>query len=170
MELKARNSIMIFIQKRKSEYGQSMVELAASMVFLVMLLSLVIDVGWAYYTMTTLRDTVQEAAAYGAICPLASDNTTANTVLIRERFRLSVTAPIDMNDIDPNDVVITFTNAAGNTVTKPVMGGGVRVEATIHHQIMTPFLGAIIGTQTYPLTVNVTNTVMRKAWMKQCDF
>jgi Flp pilus assembly protein TadG len=153
----------------KSERGQSMVEMAGSLVFLVMLLSVVIDVGWAFYTLTTLRDTVQEASAYGAICPVGKDNVTANTALIIERFQLSVTAPIDMRLIDSKDIVVTFFDATGAEVVNPVMGGSVRVQVTMQHEILVPFLGSIIGTQHYPLTVAVNNTVMRSKWLDQCD-
>jgi Flp pilus assembly protein TadG len=154
----------------KSERGQSMVEMAGSLLFLAMLLSVVIDVGWAFYTLTTLRDTVQEASAYGAICPFDKDNVSPNTALITERFRLSVTAPIDMRLIDPADIIITFTDAGGTVVTTPVMGGSVRVQVTMQHEILVPFLGSIIGSQHYPLTVAVTNTVMRSKWLDQCDY
>jgi Flp pilus assembly protein TadG len=154
---------------RKSERGQSLVEMAGSLLFLLLLASVVIDVGWAFYTLTTLRDTVQEASSYAAICPFESDNTTANTELIKERFKLSASAPIDMNQISDSDISVVFFDPGGSAISTPVMGGSVRVRVTMQHEIMVPFLGAIIGTQTYPLTVDVTNTVMRSKYFKQCD-
>ncbi len=55
--------------RRKSERGQAFVELALSMVFLLTLLSAVVDLGWAFYTLIALRDMAQEGAAYGSLYP-----------------------------------------------------------------------------------------------------
>ena len=153
----------------KSERGQSFTELAISLVFLLTLLSAVIDIGWAFYTMIALRDAAQEAAAYGAICPFASDSVTPNTNLIRQRLMVSVTDPIDLRDLDPADILISFTNKSGTAVSTPVMEGNVVVSATIHHTILTPFVGTFIGTQEYPITVTVADTVMRSKWLQQCQ-
>jgi Flp pilus assembly protein TadG len=160
------------LRHKKGERGQGFMELAISLVFLLILVSVVIDLGWAFYTMISLRDAVQEAAAYGAMCPMRSDNITQNSALIRQRLRLSATTPLDMNDIDPANVSVVFTNAAGTQLSStatPIMGGSVVITATIQHEIMTPFLGAIIGRQNYPLTVTASNTVMRSKWMQPCD-
>src|SRR5574338_1021868 len=112
---------------RRSEKGQSFVELAMTLVFLLVLLSATVDLGWAFYTMITLRDAVQEAAAYGSICAFNEDSDGPNTDLIEQRLLLSVTEPIDMADVE--EVEISFINKAGVEVVKPVMGGSVVVRA-----------------------------------------
>lgn len=160
------------VRDRKKQRGQAFIELALTLMFLLLLVSVVIDLGWAFYTMISLRDAVQEAASYGAMCPMQSDNATQNTALIRQRLRLSATTPLDMDDIDPSNVTVVFTHPSGTVLgpsATPIMGGSVVITATIDHQIMTPFLGAIIGRQNYPLTVSVSNTVMRSKWMQPCD-
>ena len=154
--------------RRRSEKGQSFIELAMTILFLLTLLSAVVDLGWAFYTMITLRDAVQEAAAYGAICALNKANNGPNNTLIEQRLLLSVTEPIDMADVE--EVEITFLDQAGAEVTVPEMGGSVVVRATVLHNIVTPFVGAFIGRQNYPLTVEVADTVMRNKWLNQCDY
>ncbi len=138
------------VRGQKSERGQSFMELAISIVFLLVLLSAVIDLGWAFYTMTALRDTAQEAASYGIMCP--------NEDLIKQRLRLSATAPIRMEDIDSGDVLVTSVPVGSSAAWKK--GSIVRVEVTINHTIMVPFLGSVIGRTTYPLKVDVSDTIM----------
>lgn len=147
----------MFVRNRSSrgERGQGFMELAISLVFLLVLLSAVIDLGWAFYTMIALRDAAQEAASFGAMCP-------TNTGLIRERLRLSASTPLDMDDIDPNDITIEVVDPTTEVVKPVALGMNMRVTVTVHHQIMTPFVGAFIGRQEYPLTVTVSDTIMRK--------
>src|SRR3990172_7625765 len=39
-------------------------------------------------------------------------------------------------------------------------GSGVRVEVTITYEFITPFIGAIAGSQTIPLSAEVVNTIL----------
>ncbi len=133
-----------------SERGQSFMELAVSLVFLLILLSVVIDLGWAFYMMTALRDAAQEAASYGIMCP--------DETLIRDRLRRSTTAPLSMEDIDAGQVLVESITYGGGAAWKK--GSIVKVSITITHPIMVPFLGAVIGRTTYPLSVNVSDTIM----------
>jgi Flp pilus assembly protein TadG len=166
--------------RRRRERGQAFTEMALTLMFLLVLLSVVVDLGWAFYTLVTLRDAAQEAAAYGAMCPKKDDGT-ANTDSIRQRLIFSSTAPIDLRTVPSSDVDIqVWFTALANTdpstaidlapVTTPVMGGNVVVRVTLQHQIVTPFVGAFIGRQQYPLTVQVADTVMRSKWLAQCAF
>ena len=134
----------------KSERGQSFMELAISLVFLLVLLSAIIDLGWAFYTMTALRDTAQEAASYGIMCP--DEN------LIIERLRRSATAPLRMEDIDAGSITVEPIPIGSAAAWKK--GSIIKITVSINHTIMVPFLGAVIGRTTYPLTVDVSDTVM----------
>lgn len=154
--------------KRRGEKGQSFVELAMTLLFLLILLSATVDLGWAFYTMITLRDAVQEAASYGSICAFNKDSDGPNTELIEQRLLLSVTEPIDMADVE--DIDVSFTDEDGNVVAIPEMSGAVVVRATVQHHIVTPFVGAFIGRYEYPLTAEVADTVMRSKWLNQCDY
>ena len=135
---------------RKGERGQSFMELAISLVFLLMLLSVIIDLGWAFYTLTALRDTAQEAASYGIMCP--------DHDLVVERLRRSTTQPISMQDIDAGNIVVESFPVGTAAAWKK--GSLVKVTVTINHSILVPFLSAVIGTTTYPLSVKVADTIM----------
>ncbi len=138
---------------QEGERGQSFMELAISMVFLLVLLSAIIDLGWAFYSMTALRDTAQEAASYGVMCP--------DRDKILERLRLSTSAPLNASDIDNGNVNVVFLRpGVTDPVTDPKHGDIVRVEVEIEHTIMVPFLGAVINRYTYPLKVDVSDTIM----------
>ena len=130
-------------------------ELAVSLVFLLILLSAVIDLGWAFYEMIALRDAAQEAASFGSMCPIDKDK-------IQTRLEESATPPIDMLDVTP---LVEWVNVStGAVITNQAdveLGDSVRVSATIQHQIKTPFVGAFIGRYEYPLTATVSSTVMR---------
>ena len=139
---------------RKSERGQSFMELAVSIVFLLILLTAVIDLGWAFYTMIALRDTAQEAAAYGTMCP--------DAYLVKMRLRASATAPLKIEDIDPNNITVTFVNpdTSAETTDFGKEEDIVRISVFVNHKIVTPLIGTFIGTYEYPLKVNIADTVM----------
>lgn len=147
---------------RKSERGQSFMELAVSLVFLLVLLSVVIELGWAFYTLTALRDTAQEAASYGAICPMRG--TADNKEDIKTRLQESATAPINGSDISRDDISVTFWDPTGTTEQSTATNGDiVKVSVVIHHRIIVPFAGTFLGdTYTYPLSASVSDTVMVK--------
>lgn len=56
-----------YIQQR--EKGQSLVELAMVLVFVLILLAGVVDLGRMMYEYLTMRDAAQEGAAYGVVFP-----------------------------------------------------------------------------------------------------
>jgi len=150
----------------KKERGQSFMELAISLLFLLVLLAAVIDLGWAFYTMVALRDTAQEAASFGAMCPEPS-----NRDMVLTRLEESATAPLSIEDLDAGDIEVCVVgpdpdtqpalfSCGGVDAAAAVRGNHVRVSLRINHQILTPFIGSFIGTQTYPLTVTVSNTIL----------
>lgn len=141
----------------RGERGQSFMEFAISLVFLLTLLAAAADLGSALFTMIALRDAAQEASVFGSICPDRVD-------LIQERLIGSTDAPIAIDTIDPDDIEVCIVdptvdpNACGAPIS---LGNSIKVTVTIQHKIVTPFVGAVIGTQEYPLTVTVLNTILR---------
>jgi len=147
------------LSNQKGQRGQAFLEFAISLVFLLILLSAVIDLGWGFYTMVALRDAAQEAAAFGSICP-------TDEVKITERLRKSANTPLDMNDIDPGNIEICIIDsdpAAGKVCGAPIaLGNSVKVTVTVQHKILTPFVGMFIGDKwEYPLSVTVSDTILR---------
>lgn len=146
---------------KNSERGQGFMELAISMVFLLILLAALVDLGWAFYTLIALRDAAQEAAVYGAMCPNHPD-------LIIDRLRTSTNTPIDIGDIPDDQILICVYNPAtpidsceGAPVVTPQLNYNLRVEVFINHTIHVPFAATFIGRTSYPLRVDVTDTIMR---------
>lgn len=156
----------------KSERGQSFMELAISLLFLLILVCVVIDLGWAFYSMVALRDTAQEAASFGAMCPNEINTGNINTNRVYTRLLQSATAPINISDlttgggqieicaVPPTGTQPPIFGCNNTNWASPVRGNNVRVSLQIQHQIMTPFVGAFIGTQTYPLMVTVSNVIL----------
>lgn len=140
---------------RKTERGQAFVELAISLVFLLVLFTVMVDLGWAFYTMIAMRDTVQEAAVYGSMCPMSE-------TLIEKRLRKSASAPLDINTVPASDIDIDFVDPVGNTGAAKVRGNSIRVTLRYNHQIVVPFAGAFIGTTSYPLEVTVADTILKE--------
>jgi hypothetical protein len=149
------------IHGKNGERGQSFVELAISIVFLLTLLAALIDLGWAFYTLIALRDAAQEAAVYASMCPHHPD-------LIIDRLEKSASAPLDMKDIDFMNVCVIDPANPPNVCADiaasplaPAFGRSIRVEARVMHEIRTPFVAAVIGTTKYPLDVNVSDAILR---------
>ena len=129
-----------------------MVELSISLVFMLILLSAVIDLGWSLYTLIAMQDSAQEGAVFASMCQ--------NTSSILVRTQESTTEPLDASDI--SDISITFLDENGNPGGNVTYGSTVKVTLTLEHQILTPFVGAFIGDKGYyPLTASATSTIMR---------
>ena len=150
--------------KKNSEHGQSLVELAISLVVLLFLLSGVVEFGIAFFQFIQLRDAAQEGALYASLHP--SDNTN-----IEIRVRNASQQPIDLtNNIVGNarrvTVTITPVDADGDGIATCV-GDGIRVDVAFRHQVFMPFVGPIFramsgdGTNTIPLTGSVTDTILQ---------
>mgnify|MGYP001822952384 CR=1 FL=1 len=56
---------------KRHEGGQSLIELALMMVFLLIMLAGVVDVGRALFTYIAIRDSAQEGALVGSITPVS---------------------------------------------------------------------------------------------------
>jgi Flp pilus assembly protein TadG len=141
------------MKKIKKESGQSLVELAISLVLLLLLLSGTVELGMAFFQFIQLRDAAQEGALYGSINPLDTAN-------IQARTQGASNTPIDLTTITP---VITYFDTTGTVTTddtKKCEGGGVKVSLTYNHKIFMPFMTAVLGRTTIPLTASVTDTIL----------
>lgn len=130
-----------------SESGQSLTELALTLIIMLTLLAGVLDLGRAYYTFLALRDAAAEGAAYGSFNP--TDTTEIENRVQRE-------SPGGM--IDWSGATVT-TSVIGS----PCRGGGIEVTAQIDYTILTPFIGTIVGSQNLPLEATVVNTILSPA-------
>jgi Flp pilus assembly protein TadG len=129
----------------KRERGQSLMELALSMTFILILLAGVVDLGRAFFTYITLRDAVQEGAAFGAY---QSDDEAA----IIQRAVQTSNSPVNL----ASGAIHFDVN-----VTAACAGGEVTVTATYYDFPVTmPFLGTLIGRQAFDIGASATDDVL----------
>lgn len=135
--------------KKRSERGQSLVELAISLLILLMLLLGAFDFSVALFSYVSMRDAAQDGALYGSIEP-------ADTSGIKHRV---IAAASDIIIIDELDITITYNHSAceGSTSGEPHT---LSVAVTRQHPISTPLVGAMIGSQTITLNAQVTDTIL----------
>ena len=163
----------------KSEKGQSFIELGISMVFLLVLLAGVMDLGRVIFTYIALRDAVQEGAAYAAYQP-------NNCGLAIKRIREHTSGAVDLSETNA-DITVTITyrtktgtligqcnqirNGAGVLFTLETVSPGslnnvcpgdvVDVVARYNNFVIaTPFIGAIVGGQTISFDTQVVDSII----------
>ncbi len=142
----------VTMKKIKHEQGQSLVEMAVSLVLLLLLLSGAVEFGMAFFQYIQLRDAVQEGAFYGSIAP-------TDEVGIRSRTRGASDTPIKLSDttlIPDSKIGITYTGSACEDT-----GNAITVTISYDHTIFMPFMsGALGGRTTIPLKASVTDTIL----------
>jgi Flp pilus assembly protein TadG len=136
--------------KQKNERGQSLVELAISLVILLYLLSGAVEFGIAFFQFVQLRDAAQEGALYGSMNP-------TDTADITARVRAASSSPIDLsiNNVDTG-VTVAINYPDGDDCE----GNGIQVVVTHNHRIFMPFIPQLIGRNMIPLTATVTDTIL----------
>lgn len=136
------------MNKIKNERGQSLVEMAISLVLLLLLISGIVEFGMAFFQFIQLRDAAQEGALYGSINPTDVANITT-------RAKGASSSPIDLEK-DPNlTIAILYSD-----VNKKCEGSAITVRLTYQHKIFMPFVPKILGTTTIPLNASVTDTII----------
>lgn len=136
---------------RKQQSGQSLVELAITLMVILMLLLGAIEISMALFQYVTIRDAAQEGANYGSIEPQDEDGI---------KYR-AVAAASDMVPIDPDanvDVTLNGDDCEGTTNGAP---NSLTVTITFDHPVIFPLVEPMIGTDTVYLTASVTNTILR---------
>jgi len=148
---------------KQKERGQSMIELALTISFLMVLLAGTIDLGHAFFAWLAMRDAVQEGATYGAIDPSA-DETAIQTYVVSLVTTDVITDPAAILNVGvsiPNDRCLGYHSDINgeqhpNTIT-------VSVEYQ-NFPITTPLLGAIIGD-----TIAIRTTIHDTIIVPECE-
>jgi hypothetical protein len=120
-----------------------------------------IDLGRAFFTYMVLRDAAQEGAAYGSVARTEQLDTIPCTA-IEDRVRSTSDNPVDLNgsEIEVN-VNFDGVQCSVAAATSACFGRDVQVEVSYDEfPLVTPFLGAIIGSQTISLSATVADTVL----------
>lgn len=135
----------------KKQRGQSLVELAISLMVILLLLLGTIDFGVALFAWVSMRDAAQEGAVYGSIKP--TDETG-----IKNR---TIAAASDLIVVAPGDVTVKINgNACEGSSGNPATPNTLQVLVVHQHPITTPLIGAITGGQEITLRAQVTNTIL----------
>lgn len=134
------------VKKTQEEKGQSLIEFAISLVILLILLAGLVDTGRALFTYLALRESAEEGALYGSTDP-------SNTGAIQARA---------LNSSDMVRGLSSEVNVQVNVMGSACTGNAISVTVTYSNfPITMPFLGAIIGSQTIPISAKATNTILR---------
>ncbi len=140
------------------EKGQSLIELAISMIILLILLAGIVDLGRALFTRFTLMDAAEEGIIYGIGFP-----TDCNQIVERIQANLSSrvlpeSVSISVN-IERNDG--TFSTCYIIPFAEVYAGKILRVNVSSDFAIGMPFLGSFVGGQSIPLEVEANGIILR---------
>ena len=141
----------------RTEKGQSLVEFALVLVFLLALLAGVYDIGRAFFAYIIIRDAAQEGAVYGSVA--SKSDLTGFEGAVVNRVQAAFTdpdnpssAPIDLSRMNVQvDIVGSACAAPGN---------GVHVKVDYSFPLSMPFLGAIIGSQDIQMTAEAEDSIL----------
>ena len=150
------------LRKKLIQRGQSLTEFALALTLMMTLLAGAVDMGSAFFSYIAIRDAAQEGALYGSIAAVVDANGNGrydtgealNTAAVVNRVRQSSTQPVDLTDASNVTVSVSVTNP-------PCAGGGITVTVSYNYQLTMPLVGAIIGSQTIPISASVTNTILK---------
>lgn len=140
------------IQPRSGEAGQSLTELGLSLMFILILLAGVVDLGRAFFHYIALRDAAQEGALYGSIQP--GDQ---NGIESRIRNSSNLLQGLMNNPGADTDIDVAILGS-------PCTGNAIRVRVAYENFPLTmPFIGAFLGRQTFGISASVTDTILSPA-------
>jgi Flp pilus assembly protein TadG len=155
--------------------GQSLIEFSLMAIILTILLLGVLDIGRAYFTYMALLDAAGEGAQFGAVNPTywcasgdvhfdsngdgavdgsdscPADFTNGNPDSIA--YRVVNTAPVGTL-VDWNTATVAVEMSDDSLPIKP--GRSLTVTVSADYQLLTPFIGAIAGTQILKLSASTS--------------
>ena len=129
----------------RTDQGQSLVEFALGISFILLMMAGVLDFGRAYFTLLSLRDAAQEGALYGSLAPPDTDG-------IRARVRDSSGWPVDFSTFTDAQIQVNITGPA-------CTGSEIKVTLQMDFMMAAPFLGG----KTLPLVAEAIDTVLQPA-------
>ncbi|MDP1544829.1 MAG: TadE/TadG family type IV pilus assembly protein [Anaerolineales bacterium] len=142
-------------KSRKGERGQSLVELAISLIVILMLLLGAVEFSLALFQYVTIRDAAQEGALYGSITPTDEAGMKAR----------AIDAASDVVQLTAGDIGVSWSNPSKKCEGLTVTGGvpvpnSITVTITYNHVIALPLVGPMIGDNDITLTASVTDTIL----------
>ncbi len=146
------------------EIGQSLIELALMLVFLIIVIAGIVDLGRALFYYVTMRDAAQEGVVYGSINPTGPcDNIKA---IAKETLANGAVdgaqISIFMGYIN-HQAVPDIPGAICETASPSIRCTGHDIEVVVaaDFPLTMPLLGNLIGTQNIKLRTSVQGTILR---------
>jgi Flp pilus assembly protein TadG len=134
-------------KRTSKERGQSLLEFSVSMVFVLILLAGLVDLGRGLFAYMALRDGAQEGAAYGSLNP-------TETSTVENRVYGSSTMLQSLEGSGSIDIQVNVTGP-------PCTGNAVEVIVTYNNFPLTmPFVGSFIGSQSVDIHASAENTIL----------
>lgn len=124
---------------RKGESGQGLVELAISLVVMLILLAGIVEISRGILTKAAMQDAAEEGVIYASISP-------TNCTEIQNRI-LDNLAKVD--GVTAGSIQITYAGTktcASGTVAK---GDLINITISNSYNVSTPFIGNLIGNLVY---------------------
>ncbi|MHB8855689.1 MAG: TadE/TadG family type IV pilus assembly protein [Bellilinea sp.] len=151
--------------KRTTEKGQSLMELALVLVFILILLAGVVDLGRMMFEYLTMRDAAQEGAGYGAVYPSYCQQIKDRTLENMPSFNIDKDnlVVLIVDGLDEFSCEAAWT--ADKSLTRPTHGcEGKEIIVRIDHkfEITMPLLSAFTGS-TVPMHVEIKDRIVRPA-------
>ena len=125
-----------------SSRGQSLVEFGIGISILLILLSGILDLGRAYFTLLALQDAAAEGAVYGSTTPLDSTG-------IRARVRATSQWPVDFTSFTDDQITVDLLGPA-------CAGNDLKLTVSMDFGMVAPFIGG----QTLPLSAEAIYTIL----------
>ncbi len=153
LRCRAENPSALPVHSRCSpvERGQSLMEMAVSLVVLLVILAGIVDLGRMFFTYIGMRDAAQEGIVY-AITEPAECAEIENRIVALLTDDSGIQISIVMNGVECS-LADAQDACSGNTVEVIVVDPDFALSM--------PFLGAFLGRQSIRLEAGVTGTILR---------
>lgn len=135
----------------KRESGQSLVEMAISLMVILLLLVGAVEFAMALFQYVTIRDAAQEGAVYASFTPTDEAGI---------KFRVQSAASDVLAELPEESIDVTVNGDDCEGLTGGVPNS-ITVQIDYPHQIILPLVGPAIGTDTINLHAEVTNTILQ---------
>lgn len=160
------------LQTKKSEQGQSLVELAFSFLLIMFIISGAVDFGRAYFSIIALRDASQEGVIYASGHPTSGDVSD-----IEDRVQDSSSGPVDMSTVSDANVMVSWVLSGtyydeGSIGSSPhggcahfyevdgsTVANTITVRVRYSFPLTMPFIQGMFG-GSIPLTVQDTHAII----------
>jgi len=144
---------------RRSEQGQSLVEFAAGVVVLVIIVSGVLDLGRAFFTFVAIENGAGEGAIFASYHPtwVTPDDVPENALAIpgidNITYRATHESPSGL--VDPELMTVSVEHP-------PILQTGehVTVSVTYSYTVMTPFLHILVEGGMLPLRAEAAQAIV----------